>query len=352
MPHLSSARINRTVPTLAASAAASASRGATRRKAFLAEMNPHRSADDARSESAVTASRPSPHIHRTAARVHPSPSRLGTTSRRRKSFTSGGRLAGRGASASAVLGSAAAAFTRDSDAFAVEDPPSIAPKPAKASIDIMPSSLAPPPATTPASFRADPTRVNGAPVSTEGFEVLASAGANLATVTASDRSPSLRHTSAAASACCPASTKNAAANEYLCLDMSAYAFFSAASLCLSSAKFLDKNSASLVSRDALKSPDRTLVLPRAAYSSAQGFSPPGSRVAANSARAAASTSRRSSPVSLSHSGAPRRLRSFHDLSFDSSFKTEDRSASCVSHCSAHASSTPRGPYASSRPSSR
>ena len=95
-------------------------------------------------------------------------------------------------------------------------------------------------------------------------------------------------TSAAASACCPASTKNAAANEYLCLDMSAYAFFSAASLCRSSEKFLDKNSASLVSRDALKSPARTLVLPRAAYSSAQGFSPPGSRVAANSARAAAS----------------------------------------------------------------
>ena len=355
MPHLSSARINRTVPALPASAAASASRGATRRKAFLAEMNPHRSADDARLESVVTASRPSPHIHRTAARVHPSPSRLGTTSRRKKSFTSGGRLAGSGASASAVLGSAAAAaaFTRLSDAFAVEDPPSIAPKPAKASIDIMPSSLAPPPPPTiPASFRADPTRVNGAPVSTEGFEVLASAGANLATVTASDRSPSLRHTSAAASACCPASTKNAAANEYLCLDMSAYAFFSAASLCRSSAKSLDKNSASLVSRDALKRPARTLVLPRAAYSSAQGFSPPGSRVAANSARAAASTSRRSSPVSLSHSGAPSRLRSFHDLSFDSSFKTDDRSASCVSHCSAHASSTPRGPCASSRPSSR
>ena len=167
-------------------------------------------------------------------------------------------------------------------------------------------------------------------------------GASRATVTASDRSPSLRHTSAAASACSPASTKNVAANACLCLDMSAYAFFSAASLCRSSAKFLDKNSASLVSLAALKRPARTLVLPRAAYSSAHGFSPPGSRVAANSARAAVSTSRRSFPSSLTHSGTPSRRSSDHAQA-DSEDSSEDRSASCVSHCSAHASVSPLGP---------
>ena len=345
MPRASSARISGTLDAAAASPAASASRGATRRRGPREKMIPQRSAAGANPERRRTDSDPSPHIHRSAARVHASfisslSSRLGTISRRKKSLTSGERLAGSGASGSAARGgpprgsASASASASGADAFAG----STAPNPAKASADSMPSSFAPPPVI--------PGGVGGA-VSAEIFGLdRASAGASRATVTASDRSPSLRHTSAAASACSPASTKNVAANAYLCLDMSAYAFFSAASLCRSSAKFLDKNSASLVSLAALKRPARTLVLPRAAYSSAHGFSPPGSRVAANSARAAASTSRRSSPSSLTHSGTPSRLSSDHAQPADSEDRSEDRSASRVSHCSAHASVSPLGPRAS------
>ena len=184
--------------------------------------------------------------------------------------------------------------------------------------------------------------------------------ASLATATASDKSPACFHTSAAASCGAPASTKNAEANKYLCLESSAYAFFKAASRFFRKEKSREKKSASRVSRAARNTPASVFARPSAAKRSAHGFSPPGSRVFANASRAAASVSRRSVSSSRTHSGAPVIRSARHDVSFESGSgpsatrdpsddKPNDaRSASCASLCVAHASSSPRGPCWSRR----
>ena len=181
--------------------------------------------------------------------------------------------------------------------------------------------------------------------------------ASLATATASDKSPTCFHTSAAASCGWPASTKNAEANKYLCLESSAYAFFNAASRFFRSEKSREKKSASRASRAARNTPASVAARPSAAKRSAHGFSPPGSREEANAWRAAASISFRSVSSSRTHSGAPVVRSARHaresgpsadpDPSADE--KPNDASnASCASLCVAHASSSPRGPCASRR----
>ena len=333
-------------------------------------MNAHRSAadaaaaedafaSDATDANADTDASPSPHIQRSAASVHASSPRvaseetpkLGITSARRNVFAAGDRDAGSGASASGSFSGGGVGDVRETFSGVVSGVVFRAPKFANASIEMVPSSPASPPIFAPGS-RLESVRVRVGFGSSASFFA---AGASLATVTANERSPPCFHTNAAASAGCPASAKKVAAKRYLCLESSAYAFLSAASRCLASAKSREKNSARRASRTARKRPARTPTRPRLTKRSAHGFSPAGSLVAANSARAAPSTSARSASSSRSQSGAPRsrsRAQPRKPVPYpvpDESSSADAKSASCVSHCSAHANSSPRGPCGSTPP---
>ena len=87
------------------------------------------------------------------------------------------------------------------------------------------------------------------------------------------------------------------------LESSAYAFLSAASRCLASVEISRENSARTAREPRGKS-WRTPTRPRLTKRSAHGFSPAGSLVAANSARAAPSTSARSASSSQAKAARP------------------------------------------------